>query len=325
MSIDLSGVETESGISFEKFQRLLRAKPNSLDAYLGTTEVDVALLDSTKTTVHVRSLLIDGNGKPRFNDLAERMAQELISYSIPRSDIKIAKELDRTHDTKHIVKLYRKAKNLFTHLQTSGEGGEMLLYLLIETYLGIPQLLCKMPLKTSSEMHFHGADGVHCKYDESSEDLCIYWGESKLHKKMSKAIGSCFESLKPFVKPSGGSKSAERRDLELLTDNLDLCDPALEAAILKYLNPDDVKFNQLKYRGAALVGFDTGVYSSDDKVLSNDTIRDSVIKAATSWTKSMSGYLEKHDLKEIEIEIFCIPFLSVEEFRASVFAELDLA
>ena len=96
MALDLNDVEIDSGISFEKFQRLLRSTPTSLDAYLGKTEVDVSLLASTKTTVHVRSLLIDGNGKPRFNDLAERMAQEVINYSIPRTDIETARELDGT-------------------------------------------------------------------------------------------------------------------------------------------------------------------------------------------------------------------------------------
>ena len=320
----MNDIEIDSGISFEKFQRLLRATPTSLDAYLGTTEIDVSLLASTKTTVHVRSLLIDGNGTPRFNDLADRMAAEIINYCIPRSDIESARELDARHDTKHIANLYRKAARLFTHLKTSGEGGELLLYLLIETYLGIPQMLCKMPLKTAGEMHFHGADGVHCKFDESKDNLCVYWGESKLHKKMSKAIGECFESLKPFVQPSGGSKSAERRDLELLTDNLDLCDSTLESAILRYLDPDDVKFNQLTYRGAALVGFDTEVYSTESGPLSNERITQAVATAASSWIGSMDYYMKKHELAEIEVELFCVPFNSVEDFRAALFEELGL-
>ena len=324
MTTDLNHIETDSGIRFEKFQRLLRATPTSLDAYLGTTAIDVSLLASTNTTVHVRSLLIDGNGKPRFNDLADRMAGEIINYCIPRSEIESARALDEGCDTKHMANLYRKAARLFAHLKNSGEGGELLLYLLIETYLGIPQMLCKMPLKTSDEMHFHGVDGVHCQFDELTGNLCIYWGESKLHKKMSKAIGECFESLKPFVQPSGGSKSAERRDLELLTDNLDLCDSKLESAILRYLNPDDVKFNQLTYRGAALVGFDTKVYSIEDGPLSNDSITQAVASAASSWIGSMDTYMKKHDLAEVEIELFCVPFSSVEDFRAAVFGELGL-
>ncbi|WP_223252149.1 Hachiman antiphage defense system protein HamA [Paracoccus mutanolyticus] len=47
---------------------------------------------------------------------------------------------------------------MFTDLKSSGEGGELLLYLLTERFLGLPQILCKMSLKTSA--HYHGADGV---------------------------------------------------------------------------------------------------------------------------------------------------------------------
>ena len=61
-------------------------------------------------------------------------------------------------------------------LERSGEGGELPLYLLLEMLLGLPQLLCKMPLKTSAETHLHGVDGVHGKLLPSG-DLALYWGE----------------------------------------------------------------------------------------------------------------------------------------------------
>ena len=47
----------------------------------------------------------------------------------------------------------------------------MLLYMLVQAFLGLPQLLCKMPLKTSSEMHYHGADGIHIGYDRNTKSL----------------------------------------------------------------------------------------------------------------------------------------------------------
>jgi Cap4 SAVED domain len=43
----------------------------------------------------------------------------------------------------------------------------MLLYLLLEVELGIPQLLCKTPLKTNPEVHYHGVDGVHGKVTDT--------------------------------------------------------------------------------------------------------------------------------------------------------------
>ena len=36
----------------------------------------------------------------------------------------------------------------------------VLLFLLAERFLKLPQILCKMDLKTDPRMHYHGADGV---------------------------------------------------------------------------------------------------------------------------------------------------------------------
>jgi hypothetical protein len=47
----------------------------------------------------------------------------------------------------------------------------MLLYLLLEVELGITQLLCKTPLKTNPEVHYHGVDGVYGKVIDTAVGL----------------------------------------------------------------------------------------------------------------------------------------------------------
>lgn len=314
---------TPLGLSFDAFLRLLRSEPHSLDAYFGEIAASSAL-PSTQATVHCHYLKIDGNKSPRVGALAERLARELVNYSIPRSHIEAAKAADAGHDTKHTVALYRKANRLFTDLEKTGEGGELLLYLMAETYLQLPQLFCKMPLKTSSQMHFHGTDGIHGTYDPSTDSLAVYWGESKLYATASSAIEACFESLAPFVLPDGTSTAPQSRDLQLLKDNLDLANPELEAAILRFLDPDDPKFNQLNYRGVALVGFDAASYSPGSSPLTEADITTALAKSVGSWHGSATHYIGKNNLTDITIELFCVPFPSVDAFREAFLKELGI-
>jgi hypothetical protein len=304
--------------------RLLRSKPDSLDAYFGELGAST-LLPSTNVTVHCRYLKIDGTNTPRVKALADRLAHELVNYAIPRSQIEAAKaDAHGPQDTRHIAALYRRANRLFTDLKKTGEGGELLLYLMAETYLKLPQLFCKMPLKTSPQMHFHGADGIHGTFDSNSEMLAIYWGESKLYSTPTSAIEACFESLAPFVLPDGSSTAPQVRDLQLLSDNLDLCDPDLEAALLRYLDPNDPQFNKLTYRGVALVGFDSDSYVPGKPPLTVADLTSALESAVTSWHDSVSHYVAKKQLTNIGIELFCVPFPSVQAFRDAFLDELGI-
>lgn len=324
-----NGVGTEAsattalGLSFDAFMRLLRSEPHALDSYFGEIATST-VLPFTQAAVHCHYLKIDGNRAPRVGALAERLARELVNYSIPRSDIESAKAADAGQDTKHLVALYRKANRLFTDLEKTGEGGELLLYLMAETYLRLPQLFCKMPLKTSSQMHFHGTDGIHGTYDPDTDTLAVYWGESKLYATASSAIESCFESLAPFVVPDGSSTASQSRDLQLLSDNLDLANPALEKAILHYLDPDDPKFLKLNYRGIALVGFDVTSYSPGSSPLAETDVAAALAKSVGSWHRSATHYINKNKLANITIELFCIPFPSVDAFREAFLIELGI-
>jgi len=302
--------------------RLLRSKPSELDAYFGEIGVSTAIA-STQATVHCRYLKLDGSHSPRVKDLADRLARELINYAIPRSEIEAAAtSASGPHDAKFHAALYRKATRLFTDLAKTGEGGEILLYLMAETYLRLPQILCKMSLKTSSQMHYHGVDGVHGAVDPVTGTLTLYWGESKLYATPSGAIDACFTSLAPFVLPTGGSATPLKRDIELITDNIDLGDPATEAALLRYLNPDDPLFNKLTYRGIALVGFDSDSYTPATTPLVEGTLLNILQTSVASWHNSCGFHINKHKVAEIGIELFCVPFPSVEAFRDAFLTEI---
>ncbi len=196
----------------------------------------------------------------------------------------------------------------------------MLLYLLLEIGLELPQLLCKMPLKTDEEMHVHGTDGVHAKLQPDGT-LALYWGESKLYKSVNSAIDECLAGIAPFLKNLGGKQA--KRDVELLRDHLDLDDPALTGALKAYFTAGTTQRTQIQARGAALVGSSLADYPypfEDDK----KTATAATQKLLKKWRERTTLKVDKNELSDFELEIFFVPFPDVQVFRDELRKQLGL-
>ena len=132
----------------ELFEALLRHTPEALDAYLVAMGAPVKII-ATEANARCHILTLDGNGRPRVRDLARKLRHQIVNYCIPRSRIEAAvQHYQQTGSAERMSQLEEQARHLFTDIKKTGEGGEVLLYLLAEGLLGYPQLLCKMPLKT---------------------------------------------------------------------------------------------------------------------------------------------------------------------------------
>jgi len=300
---------------------LLRANPLQLQAYLEKVACKVAI-SGTQTQAHCYFVALDGNHRPRVNDFARFVAERIVDFAIPRSEI--TRALNEAHDigsTAPTTKLNNKARNLFARLPKSGEGGEVLLSLLAEGFLNIPQLFTKMVLKTNSEMHVHGSDGIHAGVNDDG-NLALYWGESKLYKNANEAVRSCFTSLAPFLLDTGGSNATQERDLQLMRDGLSLNNPDLLEALKHFLDPDDPIFNKMEYRGLCLVGFDSKSYPTSPNSKETLKVKQAIEAAFKSYKKQILNRVTKEQLESFTIEIFCLPFPSVEEFRRAFRNEL---
>ena len=121
-----------------------------------------------------------------------------------------------------ITQLYLEAKAKFVKTNTTGEPGELIVYFLLEGYLKLPKILSKMSLKTNSQMHVHGADGVHLGFE--GQDAVLHFGESKLHSTYSSAISTALASVKEFVSPTKRNGFQTQKDFEIniLTDEIDI-------------------------------------------------------------------------------------------------------
>lgn len=312
---DLAAVRTALGDQSwlaTMLQAHVRGEPDTIDAYLHHLAPE-ATINGTRATYRNYFVACERDGRPRVDKLTRKLAWNVVDYCIPRSRIAEARlAMERHNSTEPMARLQDEARGLFTHLTQSGEGGELLLYLLLEAVLRIPQVLCKMPLKTSAEMHVHGADGVHARALDDG-GLAIYWGESKLHSTVSSAVSKGMASLAELLT---GDLHHTQRDMLLLRDHADLGDPALTQALRTFFDDDDPNSTKVEFRGACLVGFD---YTDYPNLATLEAELEAEVRLAVeTWVKKAQTAITTHELKAIELEIFFVPVPSVADFRASM-------
>lgn len=252
------------------------------------------------------------------------MRNAVADYAIPRAQLAKAKARDAKYNsTEAVAALVEQARRSFTDLAKTGEGGEMLLFLLAERFLKLPQILCKMDLKTDTRMHYHGADGVYAGVTPDGI-LKLYWGESKLYNNAGAAIRACLNSLAPFLIEPDHEGAERERDLMLLADKADLSKPELTEALKRYFDKNSPKSKCVQYCGVALVGFDADFYPADQVKAVAEEITDAARAGLGAWRLAISERLKTEKLEQIEIELFCLPLPSAEGFRAAFLAAMGL-
>lgn len=283
-------------------------------------------IDDINTNIHTYCL------KPNFNktdycyeDLAQILFNQIIQYTIPKSEIEDAMA---TGNTSYVLELEEKAKRKYVDywtnrnqiikneklekdesLSKSGEGGEELLFLLAEQILGLPQALCKMNLKSSGSMHFHGADGIHIGLTEDNSKLALYYSEVKINKEVKSAIKKCLNSVAPILKRD----EKEKLELDLLNSYLDIGNNIkLTKKLKEYFNPNRVECREYtEVRGLCLVGFNENKYDGYDYEQNAKNIMPEI----ESWIEKFKTEKINKSIKDININVFFIPMTCVDTFR----------
>lgn len=306
----------------ECLARLARGKPQAIANLLHDVEIHAAI-DGTQVVCHVHSVKLDLNGRPLMRELVRHICDQVMDFAIPRGQIKDAfRDVQATNSTAKLMHLGTEARRLFTDLTKSGEGGELLLFVLAEQLLKLPQILCKMSLKTNSRMHVHGADGLHAGADEETGRLVLYWGESKIFNDATTAIRDCLNSLAPMLLDDASGGSAAERDLQLLQRYADVDDPALEAAFKGFLDVESEYFNSIEFRGLCLVGFDCLAYGVDS--LNQDILLKKVRELMPQWKSQIQRRIAAEKLEAFKFHFINVPFPSADDFRMRIRQELGL-
>jgi hypothetical protein len=308
----------------EELTAALTGDPEALEVHLTLVERDI-LIDGHAVRVHCHCLTVDANGRVQPQRLAEFMRNAVADYAIPRFQLAKAKERDSKYNsTEAVAALVEQARRSFTDLANTGEGGEMLLFLLAERFLRLPQILCKMDLKTDTRMHYHGADGVYAGVTGDGI-LKLYWGESKVYSDANAAIKACLSSLAPFLIEPDNEGAERERDLILLADKADLSAPALTEALKRFFDKNSIQSKRVQYCGIALVGFDADFYPGDQTKAVADEIANAARAALESWRTVVGERLAAERLQQVEIELFCLPLPSANGFRTAFLKAMGAA
>lgn len=305
-------------------ERLREIARKGLDlSHVLTTVSTHTKIDGTKALAHCHHVALDGSGLPRLQDFTNEVAYWLMEYVIPRRKLMEAASADATETRLKNERLRQQAIETFKTTGLSGEQGEMLLFVLAEAFLGLPQLLCKMDLKTDPNMHFHGLDGVHCGPGETDNDLAVYWCESKVHQDLDHALSDALDGLKPFLMSAGSGGSDKRRELALLDRYMDLGDVELQKHVLDSITPTSVAFNSVSWRGLCLVGFDHE-YPNAPHMITAEEFTEKIKAHFPKWCKKVKKRAENRKLELFEIHILYMPFGFCHDFRESMKRSLGL-
>lgn len=283
-------------------------------------------ITDTETIGYCHCLKVDGNGNSRLMDLIEFIDEKIVEYAIPKKEIDEAQQYQiETGSPSKTIKLRKKAQALFTDLEKTGEGGEILLYILAQEFLKLPQLISKMSLKTSGQLHYQGADGVHVSYNSEKKMLNLYWGEAKMYKDLNTAITKCLESINEFLLNPLSANSVQERDIQLITANIssNINDPNLEDLLVRYFDKDDDLSNSVEYKGLCFIGFDSNEYTTNNLLRTTEEIRIALQSKIPKYHKSISEKMKLYPGLELkEIHFFLMPFPSVEDFRKYYLQEI---
>lgn len=311
----------------DQFDRLL--SPHGIGARLAALEVtEDGLPNFSATFVYPRFR----QDKVLVDELCDKLINRITSFCMTRDDRRKAKAADAEFDyeTGATDALNARARTLFMEATNSssrsGEGGELLLFILAEEYLKAPLLVSKMRLKTNTQMPVYGGDGIHAGWDSNAGALVLYLGESKLHGKLNSAVRDAMKSVSELASNAGDRYHHELTLAQTYSD-LGGMPVEMQAAMIRYLDPWNTEESTKRIdRYAILVGFDEAAYKKLGDTPRADVERKFKELYARTIRKTMEYAQEQLEAKNISldsVDLFFFPVPSVDEFRETFLRKLN--
>lgn len=212
-------------------------------------------LISSRSSGNVRLLhLRFREAEPELGTLVSLLAAVLVDYCLPLKQRRAARQRDAEAGsgggTFHVAMLHGEAVRLLIRYNQSatgryGEVGELISYLLAVHKLDAAQVASKMTLKTSSEMAYHGADGLHAQKNDDGT-ITFYFLESKLAPDANTAAAEFCKSVAKF----GSDRKAKVNELRIVMNlsNLDALEGKAREEAMSYFDSYSTGSASLKRR-----------------------------------------------------------------------------
>lgn len=274
-----------------------------------------------EATMRLHHLKFDGNGQPMIKALAEVLYQHIIDYCLA------VKNRTTPLTSTESAKLTKEARKLFIHPtstpekpDTTGEAGEILLYFLLESVLGVPQVVAKMELKTNPNDELKGSDGIHLCWNEKDKLVDLFFGEAKLYQDVGSAITSALKSIDTFH-----DNDMHQHEFSMVTKHFKHADANVKKAVAQLFEfgapTGDIRINH-----ACLIGYNWKEYGSLPKVAAaalTDEFRKRYLEDSQNLHEHLQKRFNTFPKKHLRFEVFFIPFPTVQEFRDAFNKALD--
>lgn len=289
-------------------------------------EVDVSLPAEDDIRITGRFFYLDfKNREPNQEIFVDYIFRKIDRYCIPRKVLsKAKKKYAETEDESVLTDLHDQAIKLFVFSNSKrgahlGEPAELIAFIILEAFLDAPQIASKMYMKTSTSMPIHGADAIHMRYHKDTDCLDLIWGEAKLYDDLNNGLSKAVESIKNFI--SVDAKTGDKpqnRDIEILKDNPDVDDEAMQQAICDYFDPYSDKAGNVQHIYTCLVGYDESLYenlvgATDEEI--EEYFRNKYIEKAVKTYNSFSNRVTNAGLSEMQFILILLPFKDINKLR----------
>jgi hypothetical protein len=294
----------------EKIRELIMIPSNSLDGVIKDIQCDLEMPKNAEIKFHYIQLQ---GGNVRINDFLSVLQKGLIPYALPREEAKTTTYLTAPQKIAEAREEYVRSAN-------SGELGELSLYMFLESKEEAPQILSKMSLKTSGNMHFHGSDAVHMKINDNGS-IILYLGESKAHKTLNKSIKACLKSIGDFYFDElVDGRTQFDFDLKLVKQNMDVKDEELREFLQKLLNPWEGGKENLYYVNACFIPFEIPQLNELDKHNAQEAqgqLNKLYETCMQEIVQELTKLLEKSNNKGLLFHFFFVPFPDIDAVKSS--------
>lgn len=247
------------------------------------------------------------NGKPDVPNLTAALLDHIVEFALRHADSELVGP-DRSRVT-------RKAMKLLIQRMNDGEGGELLLFMILDAMFRFPKMVAKLSLKTDTQMASFGADGLHATWgDDGKLELVI--GESKIYKDPKDGIRDAFASARSHM-----TGQELERELNLYIDYPSFDDEGLKAAVRAFVRGDA---GPPTLSIAILVGFTWFEYEA---LLSNgfgaqiEKIEQAYQAAIPELQAKVLEHHSKFELPRPRCRVFLLPFQDVKDFRRAILEE----
>jgi hypothetical protein len=259
-------------------------------------------------------LRFNANGQPKVEELCDCLVQHIIHYCLnARTRPSPLNEFDSVKYSQRARKLFIPKGATADDPDETGQAGELLLYFLLETVLGAPQIVAKMDLKTNPSLEVFGSDGIHMTWDDVEQIVNLYLGEAKLYQNVGAAITNALASLESFH-----VNDMRRHECSMVTAHFKYADAQVQSVVADILD-NKVPGSGVRLNHACFIGYNWDEYGKlppgAAAAALNDEFQKRYLADAPRIHKLLRDRLDSFARKHLHLNVLFVPFKSVQEFR----------